>query len=450
MKIKRRTNKTITSKDILEFIILFVLIEGMLESLGAPHAIAYILDLCVIALLFFLIKSNRLAAGFRYKLSTLQTTMLTIGILVAVYKGVRIPLIIWSIRAYGRFVIYFVACVVFLTVKDVLNIYELLEKMFVLDAILIVAEYLVGYRQDDLGGIFGVSSGVNAYNNVLIIIICSITLAKWFAGIESSAKTGIIVITSVGIAVLSEVKVVLFELVAIVLVELIVSLIIANKWKTVIKGFFILLFAGVLLISAASIIAKLYPNKSNLDFLSIEGLQYILMRDSGYSGAGDLNRLTAISTINKLPIFADSLSNRLLGLGQGATDYSSAFGFFQSSFYHQYQYLRYYWFLHAWIYLENGLVGLMLYVAALFSNVIAGIRYLKNGTDDHDYIIMAGVSVSFISMILCIYNPSLRVESAYLIYFPLAALFVQARERRGHGREICNQSAGSQHYCSGI
>lgn len=432
----------ITASGIIKFMILFVLIMGMFESLGAPHVIAYILDICTLFLFVALI-GNRTIRGCRYPLFALQFLMIAVGVCVAIINRVEFPLVVWSIRAYGRFLVFFLACINFLDRDDVLDIIKLLENMFYFDILLMILQYMLGVRQDNLGGIFGTDSGVNASNNILAVIVCSLVIARWFAGQERTIRTAIVVIAAVGVALLAETKVFLFELIVIVVVELVVCLIVEHKRKYLISGGLLLILAVALLIAGASVIAILYPNKSNSDFLSIEGLRYILMRDSGYSGAGDLNRLTAIKTINQLPIFGDSFINQLFGMGQGAAEYSASISFLQSDFYNEYQYLRYYWFSHAWIYLENGLLGLVLYVIAMFSDVIYGIRHLKLSSDSHDYIFVAAIAVSVVSLVLCIYNQSLRKECAYMLYLIFAAMFIQGRVCDDNKRTSINKSAGS-------
>ena len=93
--------------------------------------------------------------------------------------------------------------------------------------------------------------------------------------------------------------------------------------------------------------------------MSVEGLTYILTRESGYTGFGDLNRLTAITSINRLGLFQSSLLNQILGLGLGGAEYSAGISFLQSAFYRSYEYLHYYWLSHAWMYIECGYLGLI-------------------------------------------------------------------------------------------
>jgi hypothetical protein len=154
------------------------------------------------------------------------------------------------------------------------------------------------------------------------------------------------------------------------------------------------------------------------------------MRESGYTGSGDLNRLTAITSINKLEFFKESFTHRLFGIGLGGAEYSSSSAFLQSIFYRQYQYLHYYWFSHAWMYLECGYIGLIGYIFGFFSNVLVGIKVIRSMKRSYKdtSAVMTGVILSIMTALLYIYNQSLRLEAAYMLYFTFAAIFIEKRE----------------------
>lgn len=416
-------------KSILLFVVYFALFERLLEAVGAPHAIVYLLDISNVVLLVCLILDRKLLSGGRCPLVFLQAGMIGLGIIVAVCSGVKIVLILWSLRNLSRFLVFFIACVSYLQVEDVYNTLDWFIKIFWANVILMLVEFLLGYSQDVLGGIFGLTQGANAYNNIFMIVICAYSVARWFDDRDTTWRITLRIIAAEGIAVLTETKAFLFELVAIALVITFIRVLIHGKREDIYRGLYVVAVTVALLFISAPVINMLYPSRSNSDFLSIEGQRYILMRDSGYSGAGDVNRLTAIKTINQLPIFADSYLRQLFGMGQGAAEYSGTIGFLQSDFYKEYSYLRYHWFSLAWLYLENGWVGLVVYCVSLFSVFCSGFLRLWRRMIDKDYqcIALTAACVSTISVLLVVYNASMRLESAFMIYFVLASMYVNRR-----------------------
>ena len=57
------------------------------------------------------------------------------------------------------------------------------------------------------------------------------------------------------------------------------------------------------------------------DFFSLEKILYHATKSEGYTGHGDLNRLSAIGTLNG-SIFSGNLFKQLFGLGLGATEFA--------------------------------------------------------------------------------------------------------------------------------
>jgi hypothetical protein len=263
-----------------------------------------------------------------------------------------------------------------------------------------------------------------------MLIICTYTIASWFEKKISTYKAGGIVLSALVIAVITETKIFLFEIVIIVILTSVLIAVIEKRYQALFKGMIITIVVGVGIIWGAKYIAQLYPNISNSDFLSIEGLKYILTRESGYTGSGDLNRLTAITSINKLDFFKESFAHRLFGIGLGGAEYSGSSHLLQSTFYNQYQYLHYYWFSHAWMYLECGYIGLIGYIFGFFSNALVGIKVIRSmkKSQKDTAAVMTGVILSIMTALLYIYNQSLRLEAAYMLYFTFAVIFIERRE----------------------
>lgn len=433
MSLQIKVPSRLDTKTTIKIMLIFICFERLFEAGGFPHGIIFLLDIGNIFLWFNLVYNQKLDKIFTSNMVKIHILIFLIGITIALINRVKILLMIWALRNLFRFYIFFGACVLYLRLEDIVNIYILLNKIFYLNAVIIAIQFVMGYRQDWLGGLFGSVSGANAYSNVFILIVCTYNIAKGFEQHEDSAKAFGIVLISFAIAVVTETKVFFFEIVAIIILTVIIIGIVERKYKIFFTGAIIVVAVAIGVLVGAEYVGKLYVSKSNADFLSIEGLKYILTRESGYTGFGDLNRLTAIGSINKLEFFKDSIFNRIFGMGLGAAEYSSSITALKSDFYFQYEYLHYYWFSHAWMYLECGYLGLIGYIVGFFSNIPYGIkliRVIKKNRKDAS-VIITGIILSIMTLLLCIYNQSLRMESAYLLYFGFAAIYVGGREIYG-------------------
>ena len=415
---------------IIYIMIIFVCIERLLETIGFPHTTIFILDFLNLILFWFLCKGEGLNEIIKHNMVKIHLLLFIVSIINSLLNGTNILLILWAIRNLWRFYVFFGACIYYLKFKDIIRIYNYLEVIFFINLSIIIFQYIIGIRGDYLGGIFGTFAGANAYNNIFMIIINSYIISKMFENQEWTLKTIIIVLISIMISVISETKVFLFEIVIIIAISAIITGVINKKYKVICKGFVVTIFALSAVLFGAQIIAKMFPSRSNMNFLSIDGLRYILTRESGYTGYGDLNRLTAISSLNKIPVFYDNTFRQIMGLGLGAGEYSETIRILQSPFYLQYNYLHYYWLSIAWMYIECGYVGVFLYMFGFISNIPKGINVIRKKTLNKSYspCVISGIIMSFMTLILFIYNQSLRIESAYLIFFALSAITIGDKE----------------------
>ena len=125
--------------------------------------------------------------------------------------------------------------------------------------------------------------------------------------------------------------------------------------------------------------------------------------------------------------FKDSFIDNLFGFGMGNCD-TSSYNFLQSDFFKKYEYLHYRWFSHAWIYLEQGILGILgvfLFFTSLIILLIKNERYIAMEEWRISVII-----ISVFAMINLIYNCTLQTEASYLLAFICSIPFVFIKERR--------------------
>ena len=156
MKIK------VSAKNIIKFIIFFsIAVSSLSSEIGLPQSLFYINDilLCLVLCLYYkklnVFKKLKLK-GINYILVILISVIL-IGII-----GNLVPLqmILWGMRNTFRGILFLFLCVACLNYDDVSSILEVFIKLQYLNFALGIYQYFVlGLKQDTVGGIFGHGNG---------------------------------------------------------------------------------------------------------------------------------------------------------------------------------------------------------------------------------------------------------------------------------------------------
>ena len=184
------------------------------------------------------------------------------------------------------------------------------------------------------------------------------------------------------------------------------------------KKVLLFLLSTVLILGTTAYLGSLY--KSFDGFFSIETLLNA-MSQSNYAAANDMGRFSALRIISRR--FLKDVPSKIFGLGLGNCDVSS-FSFFNTPFYNTYENTHYHFFSHAFMFLENGYVGLFFYtgffVMCLFSS--AKSLWRKRGVP---LFCQMAVILSILCLILLFYNSALRTEAGFMIYFVLALSFIE-------------------------
>ena len=211
------------------------------------------------------------------------------------------------------------------------------------------------------------------------------------------------------------------ELILIVIMGLIAS---KKNAQFALRTLWISVTIIVLAAFSIPILYALFPNFN--DFFHISTI--INDASLSYTKSGDIGRLEVIPKVTSV-IFDGNKFLSIFGIGMGNAEYSTL-ELLSSEFYKRWGVLHYQWFSDAVVLIQNGLLGLILY--ALFF-VASGVRCYKHYKGIHEIysnnkqILLVGSTLSISAILLAIYNISLNTESAYLLYFYLAAAISQYR-----------------------
>lgn len=395
-------------------------IEFAISYFHLPSALRYLMDLiniCIVLMSIFKMKTTK---NFKYVLPIVISVGLFFFITLISYVINAQPfyLYLWGMRNIFRFYGFFLGCVLFLEKKDIKNIIDIFSVILGVNAIFCTYQYFVqGYRMDYNGGLFGVELGCNANMNIFITQLSIVAILLFQYKKRKFWYTAYVIGISLYIAALSELKMFFFELIFALVIAFLLSK--PNK-RTM----------GILIVSIGSvfIMAKfflfLYPNWQGI--FEFDNMMAYSTSVSYGSEEGSLNRMVGVQYIYNN--YLKTIPSKLFGIGMGAGDYSS---YFSSSFYDKHSVLNYTWFSHIWMMLENGILGVITYLGIFGVMGYQALKYAKNAIEGKEWYLITAVSAVVCLVYFC-YNPSLRVEIAYVLQFYLAIGFIYAKETNGN------------------
>lgn len=404
------------------FILVMPLTFGLFfDLLKLPTAMKFVIDIAWILLLVLLI-INRFHMPNRdvYRLLGWVGIFGVVTAVGFVINMVSPVYYLWGIRNKFRFLVFFIACMKFLDWENADRYIKLLDKLFYLNfAVVLIQYFIFDVKQDYLGGIFGVAEG----NNGNTVIYMSIIIIKDVQDYLNNRKRLYQLVIKCGMALLiaafAELK--FFYIVFIFIVGM--SIVVTDF---TLKKFVIGILAVLGAYASSLILVQIFPYWK--DWFNISSILETAMSASGYTGAGDINRLNGMSIIwNR---FLNNWPSRFFGLGLGSCD-SSSISIFTTVFYKRYSYLHYNWFSLPFLFLETGILGIFCYVMVFVQIYFYAGRRAKNGTGKIGYCQLAQV-MAVVVLMLVIYNQSMFTEAAYMVYFVLALPFIRSKKMDVH------------------
>ncbi len=390
------------------------------DVLHFPSAITYLTDVITIYLFITRIKSisrNIKASGAKRQLNIFGIILGCI-IIGALLNFVDPLLFIWGLRNNIRFFAFFFICLTLLYDSDLDRIFRFITVMFWMNVVMSSFQYFVmGVSGDYLGGFFGVTQGCNTYVNILICFISSFVLSQYFHKKTSLLNMGVTVVACLYLATLAELKIFYVEFIVIFLVAILIQ-------KPTLKTGAFIISGVIMMIVGVQVILEYNPEILNF-FFNQNAVEFYLS-GNGYTNSGDLNRFTAIQQIYE-KFFEGDFFHSIFGFGLGNCEYAQ-FSFLQSDFYLKYSYLHYRWFTHAWVYLEQGALGIILLVVFFVSIALFAIK--NKNISQRPELMMTSILFLPTCFIGLIYNSALQMESAYIIALICAIPFILYKNKK--------------------
>ena len=400
------------------FIFFFPAAQAFLtELLPIPDAIKFLCDGFLVLLLLKLF-SQRFTKIDNYSMPFVVIVGLFFFITLVGYlfNYQSVFYYLWGLRNNIRMFVAFFAFAYLADWEDAKGWIKALDVLFVINFAVVILQYFSGYGQDYIGGIFGTSKGCNGSLLIFLCIVFAKTILSFMRGEEKMSKCIFVSVASLLVSTLSELK---MFFILFILILFMASFVTAHS----IKKTLFFAFGAVLVVLFSTLLTVLY--KDFADFLSFDSLIKALT-DTGYATDEDIGRFTALPVISQR--FLPGFFRKLFGLGLGNCD-SSSLSMFNTPFFESHQTVHYSYFSYAFLFLETGFVGLALYASFFVASFFVS-RKLKKLEMADEFACQMSIILSVISLILLVYNSSLRMEIGFMLFFVLALPIISANEQR--------------------
>lgn len=400
------------------FIFFFPAAQAFLtELLPIPDAIKFLCDGFLVLLLLKLF-SQRFTKIDNYSMPFVVIVGLFFFITLVGYlfNYQSVFYYLWGLRNNIRMFVAFFAFAYLADWEDAKGWIKALDVLFVINFAVVILQYFSGYGQDYIGGIFGTSKGCNGSLLIFLCIVFAKTILSFMRGEEKMSKCIFVSVASLLVSTLSELK---MFFILFILILFMASFMTAHS----IKKTLFFAFGAVLVVLFSTLLTVLY--KDFTDFLSFDSLIKALT-DTGYATDEDIGRFTALPVISQR--FLPGFFRKLFGLGLGNCD-SSSLSMFNTPFFESHQTVHYSYFSYAFLFLETGFVGLALYASFFVASFFVS-RKLKKLEMADEFACQMSIILSVISLILLVYNSSLRMEIGFMLFFVFALPIISANEQR--------------------
>lgn len=400
------------------FIFFFPAAQAFLtELLPIPDAIKFLCDGFLVLLLLKLF-SQRFTKIDNYSMPFVVIVGLFFFITLVGYlfNYQSVFYYLWGLRNNIRMFVAFFAFAYLADWEDAKGWIKALDVLFVINFAVVILQYFSGYGQDYIGGIFGTSKGCNGSLLIFLCIVFAKTILSFMRGEEKMSKCIFVSVASLLVSTLSELK---MFFILFILILFMASFMTAHS----IKKTLFFAFGAVLVVLFGTLLTVLY--KDFTDFLSFDSLIKALT-DTGYATDEDIGRFTALPVISQR--FLPGFFRKLFGLGLGNCD-SSSLSMFNTPFFESHQTVHYSYFSYAFLFLETGFVGLALYASFFVASFFVS-RKLKKLEMADEFACQMSIILSVISLILLVYNSSLRMDIGFMLFFVLALPIISANEQR--------------------
>lgn len=402
---------SISIRSIIIFLFSYTFINlGVIEIFPFLSALKYVSDILIIILFVSILrKKNKYEfnSPILRQLKIILFSLFFLTLLSYFLHHENFFYYLWGLRNLFKYFIFWYACTLFLKKDDFYLFAKIsLIALFINTPIMIFQGMILNLFGDNVGGLLGTVTGVNAYTNIHFVlsnIIVFVFLSKkritYFLAIS-------IILCSCIQAAVAELKFFFIEFVILLSLTFIFS---KNKIRLL-----PIISASIFVLSLGfSLLVFLYNNNEN--FFTFDSLSSY-SEESYASHSAGIDRMTALPLIKTM--FLTTIDKFLLGIGLGNAEFTILY---TPIFMQKFEFLHIYFFSHGMLFLETGLLGLILYYLFFILPVP---YYYKNRIKEDS---QTALVLTFLILIFTFYNQSMRLDSALLVFPFLAFPFISSK-----------------------
>lgn len=299
--------KTTVGYRIIWFLLLFIFFHRFLIQIGAPSAAKYLLDVLNIAL--FIVAIVALKKGKKVNRTVCcvllcSAGMLALGTIMAIvnigtWKN-TFTTYIFDCRQILRFPIFLFSCVVLLKPNDVGKLFDFFIRFHLVNIAYIIYQFFTlkvdafWMRGDNLNGFFGTETGGNTFVNIMMVATTVIVINRYSTRVYGKSEAGIFIGLNLLIAVLLEIKIFFVEIAIIAVIYALPQLKHLTRKKLAIMIGVIAVCIPIILV-LVQMLYLIYPWMRGT--MSLSAMIKVTTSSGGYTGSGDINRLTCINDV---------------------------------------------------------------------------------------------------------------------------------------------------------
>lgn len=402
---------SISIRSIIIFLFSYTFINlGVIEIFPFLSALKYVSDILIIILFVSILrKKNKYEfnSPILRQLKIILFSLFFLTLLSYFLHHENFFYYLWGLRNLFKYFIFWYACTLFLKKDDFYLFAKIsLIALFINTPIMIYQALNLNLFGDNVGGLWGTITGVNGYTNIHLVLSNIFALVLLSKKRISYFLTACIILCSCIQAAVAELKFFFIEFVILLSLTFIFS---KNKIRLL-----PIISASIFVLSLGfSLLVFLYNNNEN--FFTFDSLSSY-SEESYASHSAGIDRMTALPLIKTM--FLTTIDKFLLGIGLGNAEFTILY---TPIFMQKFEFLHIYFFSHGMLFLETGLLGLILYYLFFLLPVP---YYYRNRTNEDS---QTALVLTFLISTFTFYNQSMRLDSALLVFPFLAFPFISSK-----------------------
>lgn len=333
------------------------------------------------------------------------------------FNGLDVAYVLWNLTLTFFYILFFIICSVTLKKDDVIHVLELLCTFEIFNfAISLYQYFFLDISHDYLGGLFGTQQGCNGFTYIFGAILSAYLLATLVQK-KSLIRAMLYIASVLVVAMLADILGLVFAIGISIVITMIFMRVGIKKFVFIIGAFLLGMIAINIMKYDAPVRFQYFTDFSNL-------LRYAGLGADSAGGIYGVSRTNPFAQINNM-FFNHNILKELFGFGFGNCLYVASFSSLQSAIYRSAGSYSYWWFSHAYTYMETGLCGVITYIALFVTNFIFSIKVYKTKTKRWG---LFGMLVTISAFVAYFYNQSLMLSSGYLMYFAMAVPYIMGND----------------------